>query len=409
MPETILIVDDEEPVRRTFRDWLLGSGLDVEVHAVPDAESALVFANKHPGDLAVLDWNLGTGSDGLRLLEDLVEFHPDLVAILVTGFAHQATPLEALRMGVRDYLDKNQDLNRETFLAAVRHQLERIIPAKRHRQFMEGLLQFRESVQKVLPLVQSAVALNDPVPLPDAVRNLFRFLIRSTGSADGVLLGRHVTPDGAERFLAFDPDGSPLPAPAVPFNRSLAATVLSMNEPCVMSGSELNSLGPVELQPFEKNRQNVLAAPIPVAPGTHVVVELFNKPGGFTAEDRKLAAASADFGGELLRQALAERQTQRVLIDAVEAALKASEAVTTPPPGRRPDIEAPLPPTVMDRLRAGLDESANAVVDAETSLQLAEAVRELAVRHGPAAVRHCIRVVESVKDMLDETSSSMNG
>jgi len=409
MPETILIVDDEEPVRRTFRDWLLGSGLDVEVHAVPDAESALVFANKHPVDLAVLDWNLGTGSDGLRLLEDLVEFHPDLVAILVTGFAHQATPLEALRMGVRDYLDKNQDLNRETFLAAVRHQLERIIPAKRHRQFMEGLLQFRESVQKVLPLVQSAVALNDPVPLPDAVRNLFRFLIRSTGSADGVLLGRHVTPDGAERFLAFDPNGSPLPAPAVPFNRSLAATVLSMNEPCVMSGSELNSLGPVELQPFEKNRQNVLAAPIPVAPGTHVVVELFNKPGGFTAEDRKLAAASADFGGELLRQALAERQTQRVLIDAVEAALKASEAVTTPPPGRRPDIEAPLPPTVMDRLRAGLDESANAVVDAETSLQLAEAVRELAVRHGPAAVRHCIRVVESVKDMLDETSSSMNG
>ena len=49
------------------------------------------------------------------------------------------------------------------------------------------------------------------------------------------------------------------------------------------------------------------------------------------------------------------------------------------------------------------------MVDAETSLQLAEAVRELAVRHGPAAVRHCIRVVESVKDMLDETSSSMNG
>jgi len=410
MPETILIVDDEEPVRRTFRDWLLGSGLNVEVHAVPDAESALVFANKHPVDLAVLDWNLGTGSDGLRLLEDLVEFHPDLVAILVTGFAHQATPLEALRMGVRDYLDKNQDLNRETFLAAVRHQLERIIPAKRHRQFMEGLLQFRESVEKVLPLVQSAATLNDPVPLPDAVRNLFRFLIRSTGSASGVLLGRHVSPDGAERFLAFDPDGTPLPAPAVPFNRSLAATVLSMNEPCAMSGSELNSLGPVELQPFEKNRQNLLAAPIPVAPGTHVVVELFDKSGGFTAEDRKLVAASADFGGELLRQALAERQTQRVLIDAVEAALKASEAVTAvPQPGTRPDIEAPLPPTVMDRLRAGLDESANAVVDAETSLQLAEAVRELAVRHGPAAVRHCIRVVESVKDMLDETSSSMNG
>ena len=43
-----------------------------------------------------------------------------MVAILVTGFAHQATPLDALRMGVRDYLDKNADLNRETFLARCR-------------------------------------------------------------------------------------------------------------------------------------------------------------------------------------------------------------------------------------------------------------------------------------------------
>jgi two-component system, NtrC family, nitrogen regulation response regulator NtrX len=409
MPETILIVDDEEPVRRTFRDWLTGSGMSVEVHAVPDAESALLFADKHPVDLAVLDWNLGTGSDGLRLLEDLVEFHPDLVAILVTGFAHQATPLDALRMGVRDYLDKNQDLNRDTFLTAVRRQLDRIIPAKRHRQFLDGLLQFRESVEKILPLVQSAATLNDPVPLPDAVRNLFRFLIRSTGSTDGVLLGRHVTPDGTEKFLAFAPDGSPLPPPAVPFNRSLAATVLSMNEPCAMNAAELAGLGPVELQPFERNRQNILAAPIPVAPGTLVVVELFNKPGGFTADDRKLVASSADFGGELLRQALAERQTQRVLIDAVAAAVKASEEVTASLPSGRAGEEPPLPPTVMDRLRAGLDESANAVVDAQTSIELAEAVRELAVRHGPSAVRHCVRVVQSVKDMLDETSSSMNG
>src|SRR5437016_4138176 len=175
MPEIILIVDDEEPVRRTFRDWLASSGMDVDVHAVPDAESALVFANRHPIDLAVLDWNLGTGSDGLRLLEDLVEFHPDLVAILVTGFAHQATPLDALRMGVRDYLDKNQDLTRETFLAAVRKQLDRIRPARRERQLNEGLAAFRATVEKVLPLVQAAAALHDPLPLPDAVTHLFRF------------------------------------------------------------------------------------------------------------------------------------------------------------------------------------------------------------------------------------------
>jgi two-component system, NtrC family, nitrogen regulation response regulator NtrX len=165
----------------------------------------------------------------------------------------------------------------------------------------------------------------------------------------------------------------------------------------------MGSLGPIELQPFERNRQNVLAAPIPVGAATHVVVELFDKPGGFTLEDRKLAAASADFAGELLRQAMAERQTQRMLIDAVGAALKVSEEVAASLPTDA-DAATPLPASVMDRLRAGLDDSAGAIVDSDTSLQLAEAVRELAVRHGPAAVRHCVLLVRNVKDLLDETA-----
>ena len=122
--ETVLIVDDEEPVRRTFREWLEGAGFDCRILTAEDAEAALVQANQHTIDLAILDWNLGAGNDGLRLLEDLYLFNADVVAIMITGFAHQATPLDAMRMGVRDYLDKNQDLDRDTFLGAVRRQLE---------------------------------------------------------------------------------------------------------------------------------------------------------------------------------------------------------------------------------------------------------------------------------------------
>ena len=116
--ETVLIVDDEEPVRRTFREWLTGAGLNCDILTAHDAESALSLANEHVIDLAILDWALGAGDDGLQLLQDLSTFHPDVTAILVTGYANQATPLEAMRMGGRDYLDKNHDLNRETFLQA---------------------------------------------------------------------------------------------------------------------------------------------------------------------------------------------------------------------------------------------------------------------------------------------------
>ena len=140
--ETILIVDDEEPVRRTFQEWLDGANLGCQILTAADAESALVQANQHSIDLAILDWNLGAGNDGLRLLEDLTLFNPDVVAIMVTGFAHQATPLQAMRMGVRDYLDKNQDLNRATFLKAVRRQLDRIRPARRDNSCIRGCWPF---------------------------------------------------------------------------------------------------------------------------------------------------------------------------------------------------------------------------------------------------------------------------
>ncbi|OWK34886.1 response regulator [Fimbriiglobus ruber] len=406
MSESVLIVDDEDGVRRTFREWLTTGGLNVKVYAAADSEAALLVANEHPIDLAVLDWNLGSGSDGLQLLEDLVEFHPDVVAILVTGFASQATPLEALRMGVRDYLDKNQDLNKETFLAAIRRQLDKIRPAKRQRELNISLAAFRGSVEKVLPLVRSAAALNDPVPLPEAIHALFRFLLRATGAKDGALLVRNIGADGVDTAAAYGIDGKSLPAPAVPFNKSLAASVVSLQDPCVMNEFDPAAAGAVELMPFERGRKSILAAPLRVGAGIHVVLELFDKP-VFTDDDRKLVAAGADIGAELLRQALAERQTHRLLFDAVAAALKASDDVSrtlsSPPTG---GSEARPSDAVLEHLKKGMAADSNAVADADTAIKLVEAVRVLAVRHGPAAVKHCIRVVESLRGTLDEITGT---
>src|SRR5262245_10201642 len=224
--ETILIVDDQEPVCRTFREWLDGANLGCDILTAFDAAGALALADRHRIDLAILDWHLGAGHDGLQLLEDLVEFNPDVVAIMVTGFAHQATPLMAMRMGVRDYLDKNHELNRDTFLAAVRKQLDRIRPARRERQLNQGLAAFRAAVERVLPLVQTAQALQDPVPLPVAVHGLFAFLMRTTGASDGVLLVHSYDPQRqpAEVCRAYDGQGQPLEAPLVSFARSLAGS-----------------------------------------------------------------------------------------------------------------------------------------------------------------------------------------
>ncbi len=403
MTDTVLIVDDEESVRRTFQEWLTAALPGANVFAVPDAESALKVANEYAVDLAVLDWNLGSGSDGLRLLEDLVEFRPDVVAILVTGFAHQATPLDALRMGVRDYIDKNQDLNRDSFVAAVRRQLERIHPAKQQRELNRRLAAFREAVEKVLPIVQTSAAFNDPVPLPAAVKSLLRFVIRGTRAADGALIVRHTAADGTESTAAYGSDGVALPTPLVPFGNSLAASVISFQEPIALNDFDAKALGPMELLPFEMNRSCILAAPLRVASDTVVVVELFDKASpGFTEEDRRLIASAAEVGMDLLRQAVAERQTHQLLFDAVEAALHATAHLVDMPTA--PDT-AP-PPSVMARLKEGLGADSTATAPPDTTLRLVEAVRALAVRHGPSAVEHCVKVVNDLRELLDEMTGT---
>jgi DNA-binding NarL/FixJ family response regulator len=414
--ETVLIVDDEEPVRKTFREWLAGAELGCRVLEAGDAEVALRKANEQTIDLAILDWNLGAGNDGLQLLEDLYLFNPDVVAIMITGYAHQATPLDAMRMGVRDYLDKNQDLDRDTFLAAVRRQLERIRPARRERRLHQSLVAFREAVEKVLPLVQSAAVLNDPLPLPEAVCSLFRFLMQTTRAGDGVLLVRSHDParQPAELSRVYDAAGHPLPVTLVPFARSIAGSVVSMQEPSAMTRlDQAAATGSVELQEFERGRHSLLAAPLAVAPGMHVVIELFDKQDGgggaqeFSPEDHRLVRAAADFGAEMLRQALAQRQGHQLLLDAVAAALGASATVTESMRGTEDQRrDQPPPRAVLEQLREGLSASATPAVPAEDTLRLVEAIRILALRHGPAAVQHCTRLVENLRSLLDTVTGT---
>jgi ActR/RegA family two-component response regulator len=416
--ETILIVDDEEPVRRTIHEWLQGAGYPSQILTAADAEAALVLANQHTIDLAILDWNLGAGDNGLQLLQDLLEFNADIVAIMITAYANRATPLDAMRMGVRDYLDKNQDLNRQTFLETVHRQLRALRPAKRERLVHQSLVAFREAVEKIVPLVQATAALQDPVPLPEAVGSLFGFLQETTRAQSGVLYVRLYDPgrQPSETCRVYDAAGKALDVPLVPFARSVAATAVSLQQPCSMRDlHKLAAAGPVELQPFEKGHASLLAAPLALTPTLHVVLELFDKEtgdgtldgAGFSAEDQRLVGAAATLGAEMLRQALAHRQTHQVLLDAVAAALGATRSLTETVRGdAQQRLEQPPPEAVLAQLRQGLNTAAGTGIGAEDSLQLAEAIRVLALRYGPPALQHCTRLVESLRALLDATTEA---
>ena len=61
----ILVVEDEEIVRDSLRDWLTDAGYQVE--AVEDGEKALATLNSREFSLIIVDLRL-PGNDGLEVL-----------------------------------------------------------------------------------------------------------------------------------------------------------------------------------------------------------------------------------------------------------------------------------------------------------------------------------------------------
>ena len=102
----VLVVDDEELYRRSLERILTRVGH--EVSEARDANEALAIAASQPVDLVLADVRM-PGINGLELVRQLHEMHPDLPCIVVTGFGGPEQSIEALRAGAFWYLEKPFD------------------------------------------------------------------------------------------------------------------------------------------------------------------------------------------------------------------------------------------------------------------------------------------------------------
>ncbi len=100
---SLLIVEDDESFARTLRRSFERRGYQVLSARSPE-DMRLVLANQRP-QYAVVDLKLGTSS-GLTCVQELHAFDPEMVIVVLTGFASIATAVEAIKLGARHYLAK---------------------------------------------------------------------------------------------------------------------------------------------------------------------------------------------------------------------------------------------------------------------------------------------------------------
>jgi CheY-like chemotaxis protein len=104
MSRRILIIDDEENIRRVTRLTLQAA--DYEVGEAGDGEGGLeAFGNGSAWDAVLLDQRM-PGMDGLETLRQIKERQPDARVIMSTAYASIELAVDAMKLGATDFVRK---------------------------------------------------------------------------------------------------------------------------------------------------------------------------------------------------------------------------------------------------------------------------------------------------------------
>jgi sigma-B regulation protein RsbU (phosphoserine phosphatase) len=120
----ILIADDQPDLIDALRLLLKGQG--IEFDAVTSPEAALNALRAHTFDLVLMDLNYTgdttSGREGIDLLARVQEVDRLLPIVVMTGWGSVDLAVEAMRRGVRDFVQKPWDNGH--LLSTLRHEIE---------------------------------------------------------------------------------------------------------------------------------------------------------------------------------------------------------------------------------------------------------------------------------------------
>jgi DNA-binding response OmpR family regulator len=161
----ILIVDDEETMRRSLADILRLEGYNVQ--AASSGESAVESLRKDAFDLIILDLKM-PGMDGLEVLRTASRIAPETMIILLTAHGSMESAVEALRNRAQDYILKPatpqqilnsvaKAMNRRAELTQRRAVLDQMVNPGSETRITEGKDPYQSVEPLLVPLTNDVV------------------------------------------------------------------------------------------------------------------------------------------------------------------------------------------------------------------------------------------------------------
>jgi two-component system NtrC family sensor kinase len=129
----ILIVDDEEAIRRVFADYLSET---YECTTASSSEEALSYLAVKNYALVISDLTM-PGRNGIELLREIVARYPETAVIMVSGVDRPQRVRDALRLGAYDYLIKPCEM--VSLTSSVERAIERRELARTAKRYKDDL------------------------------------------------------------------------------------------------------------------------------------------------------------------------------------------------------------------------------------------------------------------------------
>ena len=117
----ILLIEDEEPIRRVLIRILEEENKDYKITECEDGKLGFDRLKKEDFDLVLCDIKMPK-MDGVEVLQKARESSFNVPFIMLTGHGNVSTAVEAMKLGAHDFISKPPDLNR--LLTAVRNALQ---------------------------------------------------------------------------------------------------------------------------------------------------------------------------------------------------------------------------------------------------------------------------------------------
>ena len=155
----VLIADDQPDLLDALRLLLKAEGIDME--AVTSPAAVLAAVESRPYDLLLMDLNYTSdttsGREGIDLLTRVHEHDELLPVIVMTGWGSVGLAVEAMRRGVRDFVQKPWD--NEQLVATLRAEIENGRARRRERDYeLYDMGEARRIQRKLLPATLPPIA-----------------------------------------------------------------------------------------------------------------------------------------------------------------------------------------------------------------------------------------------------------